>query len=72
VFTGDRRGAGTSANVTLQLYGENGDSGSRVCLLLLLLLLLFEIMFKTFFFFCSDWIRKMDLIVVLLVNLMKK
>ena len=30
VFTGDRRGAGTSANVSIQLYGDNGDSGTRV------------------------------------------
>jgi PLAT/LH2 domain len=27
VITGDRRGAGTDANVFIVLYGENGDSG---------------------------------------------
>jgi hypothetical protein len=27
VVTGDRRGAGTDATVTIVLYGENGDSG---------------------------------------------
>ena len=29
VITGDRRGAGTSANVHILLFGENGDSGKR-------------------------------------------
>jgi len=28
-YTGDRRGAGTDANVYIILYGENGDSGER-------------------------------------------
>ena len=28
VYTGDRRGAGTSANVSVTLYGESGDSGN--------------------------------------------
>ncbi len=27
VLTGDRRGAGTDANVSIVLYGESGDSG---------------------------------------------
>lgn len=27
VLTGDRRGAGTDANVSIVLYGENGNSG---------------------------------------------
>ena len=30
VVTGDERGAGTDANVSLTLFGENGDSGKRV------------------------------------------
>ena len=29
VFTSDKRGAGTDANVYCQLYGVNGDSGER-------------------------------------------
>jgi len=29
VTTGDRRGAGTDANVFVTVYGENGDSGQR-------------------------------------------
>jgi lipoxygenase homology domain-containing protein 1 len=29
VFTGDRKGAGTDANVHVILFGENGDSGKR-------------------------------------------
>lgn len=29
VVTGDRRGAGTSANVSVTLYGEKGNSGVR-------------------------------------------
>lgn len=29
VQTGDVRGAGTDANVFLNIYGENGDSGER-------------------------------------------
>eukprot|EP01121_Diplochlamys_sp_Union-15-3_P013545 TRINITY_DN4215_c0_g1_i1.p1 TRINITY_DN4215_c0_g1~~TRINITY_DN4215_c0_g1_i1.p1 ORF type:complete len:964 (-),score=265.67 TRINITY_DN4215_c0_g1_i1:44-2935(-) len=29
VLTGDRRGAGTDANVSITLYGEHGDSGSH-------------------------------------------
>lgn len=29
VVTGDRRGAGTDANVFITLFGENGDSGKR-------------------------------------------
>lgn len=29
VYTGDKRGAGTDANVFLIIYGENGDSGER-------------------------------------------
>lgn len=29
VFTGDKRGAGTDANVFVNIYGENGDSGER-------------------------------------------
>lgn len=29
VFTSDKRGAGTDANVYFQLYGVNGDSGER-------------------------------------------
>ena len=27
VLTGDRYGAGTNSNVTMQLYGEKGDTG---------------------------------------------
>jgi len=30
VTTGDRKGAGTEANVHIVLYGDNGDSGVRV------------------------------------------
>jgi len=30
VTTGDRKGAGTDANVHIVLYGDNGDSGVRV------------------------------------------
>ena len=29
VFTGDKHGAGTDANVTVNIYGVNGDSGDR-------------------------------------------
>lgn len=29
VFTGDKRGAGTDANVFVNVYGEFGDSGER-------------------------------------------
>ena len=29
VFTGDKFGAGTDANVYLQLFGERGDTGKR-------------------------------------------
>lgn len=29
VFTGDMMGAGTDANVYINIYGENGDSGER-------------------------------------------
>ena len=29
VTTGDRRGAGTDANVYITIYGENGDSGKQ-------------------------------------------
>lgn len=29
VFTGDESGAGTDANVFLNIIGENGDSGER-------------------------------------------
>jgi hypothetical protein len=29
VFTGDKSGAGTDANVFLTIYGEKGDSGER-------------------------------------------
>ena len=29
VFTGDVWGAGTDANIFLNLYGENGDTGER-------------------------------------------
>lgn len=29
VHTGDVRGAGTDANVFINLYGENGDTGER-------------------------------------------
>ena len=29
VITGDRRGAGTSANVSVTIYGDNGDTGDR-------------------------------------------
>jgi hypothetical protein len=27
VYTGDKRGAGTDANVIINIFGENGDSG---------------------------------------------
>lgn len=30
VRTGTRRGSGTDANVTMTLYGTQGDTGSRV------------------------------------------
>ncbi len=30
VFTGDKAGAGTDANVFLTIYGENGDSGRKI------------------------------------------
>jgi len=30
VFTGDRSGAGTDAQVSIELYGENGKSGLRI------------------------------------------
>lgn len=29
VFTGDMFGAGTDANVFMNIYGENGDTGER-------------------------------------------
>ena len=29
VFTGDKKGAGTDANVYITLFGEFGDSGER-------------------------------------------
>lgn len=29
VFTGDMMGAGTDANVFINIYGENGDTGER-------------------------------------------
>ncbi len=29
VYTGDKRGAGTDANVTINIFGENGNSGER-------------------------------------------
>lgn len=29
VFTGDMLGAGTDANVFINIYGENGDTGER-------------------------------------------
>ena len=29
MFTGDEWGAGTDANIFLNLYGENGDTGER-------------------------------------------
>ena len=29
VFTGDKRGAGTDANVFLNIFGERGDTGER-------------------------------------------
>ena len=29
VFTGDKLGAGTDANVTVNIYGVNGDTGDR-------------------------------------------
>lgn len=29
VFTGDLLGAGTDANVFINIYGENGDTGER-------------------------------------------
>ena len=29
VFTGDMLGAGTDANVYINIYGENGDTGER-------------------------------------------
>ena len=29
VFTGDMLGAGTDANVFIDIYGENGDTGER-------------------------------------------
>ena len=29
VYTGDKRGAGTDANVYITLFGEMGDSGER-------------------------------------------
>lgn len=29
VFTGDTQGAGTDANVFINIYGENGDTGER-------------------------------------------
>lgn len=29
VYTGDKFGAGTNANVSIILYGENGDTGKR-------------------------------------------
>ena len=28
-FTGDKRGAGTDANVFITLFGESGDSGEK-------------------------------------------
>ena len=30
VYTGDRSGAGTDANVYITLFGENGDSGEKI------------------------------------------
>jgi len=30
VFTGDRRGAGTDANVHITIYGDQGDTGKRI------------------------------------------
>jgi hypothetical protein len=30
VFTGDKSGAGTDANVFLTIYGESEDSGNRM------------------------------------------
>lgn len=30
VFTGDMLGAGTDANVYINIYGENGDTGERL------------------------------------------
>ena len=29
IFTGDMMGAGTDANVFINIYGENGDTGER-------------------------------------------
>lgn len=29
MYTGDKRGAGTDANVYVILFGENGDSGEK-------------------------------------------
>ena len=29
VYTGDKRGAGTDANVYIIMFGENGDSGDK-------------------------------------------
>ena len=29
VYTGDKRGAGTDANVFLNIFGEQGDTGER-------------------------------------------
>lgn len=29
VYTGDKRGAGTDANVFLNIFGERGDTGER-------------------------------------------
>ena len=29
VYTGEKRGSGTDANVTVQIFGEAGDSGER-------------------------------------------
>ena len=32
VYTGDKRGAGTDANVFLNIFGERGDTGERTLL----------------------------------------